>query len=662
VRAEVKGPPPLPRAYSRWRESPALEMDSQPTGARDQAPVPSGASSTLGQQSGRAEEQRLRAILETAQDAIVIADASGRIIDFNRAATRMFGRTSDEVLGEPLTILMPERFHAAHGAGLQRYLDTREPRVIGDTVELAARRANGAEFPIELSLASFEHDGETFFTGILSDISERKRAEEALRESQSKLIRSQQIARLGSWEWDIAADEVTWSDELHRLYGTSPDGFEASYEAFLERVHPADRPTVEAAITSALESGEPFEFDHRIVPPDGDVLVLHAEGQVVMDQEGNPIRMIGTGQDVTDRRRAEEVDRRLAAILAQSEDAIIAKDTEGVVTEWNKGAERLYGYSADEAIGKSISMLIPRDRAGEEWALLASVLEGRPIERYETFRLHKSGRRLAIWATISPVRDSSGAIVGAASIARDMTELKRTQLELERSNAELEQFAYITSHDLQEPLRSVTGFVQLLERRYRGELDDDADRFIGFIVDGVDRMQVLINDVLAYAGVGRAELRREPVDTHVTVERALALVQSAVAETSAEVDVGDLPTVDADSRSLVQLFQNLLSNAVKFTDGRRPRVEISARRRKGEWRFAVADNGIGIDGAHAERIFRMFQRLHPREQYGGTGIGLAICSRIVERHGGRIWCEPRTGGGTVFRFTIPDESEVMDGL
>jgi PAS domain S-box-containing protein len=608
-------------------------------------------------QPRRAEDRRLRAILETAHDAIVIADASGSIIDFNRAAERMFGLTSEEACGQPLTVLMPERFHAAHAAGLQRFLDTREARVIGGTVELAGKRADGEEFPVELSLASFEVDGEIYFTGILSDISSRKRAEEVLRTSELKLRRSQEIARLGSWEWDIPADEVTWSEELHRLYGTNPDEFEASYQGFLERVHPNDRDAVETAIATAYESGEPFEFDHRIVRSDGQVLTLHAEGHVVRNDADEPIRMLGTGQDVTERRRAELGLRRLAAIVSQSEDAIVAKDTDGVIREWNKGAEHLYGYSAEEAIGQSISMLIPRERAGEEWAVLASILEGRPIERYETVRLHKSGRRIDIWATISPIRDSGGTVVGASSIARDVTDLKRTQRQLERSNAELEQFAYIASHDLQEPLRSITGFVQLLERRYQGELDDDADRFIGYIVEGVDRMQALINDLLAYSRVGRGELEREPVDTSVTVERALALLHEAVNESGAEVDVGDLPTVQGDGRALLQVFQNLISNAVKFTDGGPPRVEVSARHRSGEWRFAVADNGIGIDAAHEERIFRMFQRLHPRERFVGTGIGLSICKRIVERHGGRIWCEPRPDGGTVFRFTIPDSPE-----
>ncbi len=202
--------------------------------------------------------------------------------------------------------------------------------------------------------------------------------------------------------------------------------------------------------------------------------------------------------------------------------------------------------------------------------------------------------------------------------------------------------------------------MQLLERRYQGRLDEDADQFIGFIVGGVERMQALIDDVLAYSRVGRGELRREPVDSGVAVERAVALLDAAVRQTGAEIEVGDLPTLDADARGLVQLFQNLISNALKFTDGRPPRVAVSAARRKDRWSFAVADNGIGIESDHQERVFRMFQRLHPREQYGGSGIGLAICKRIVERHDGRIWCESRPSGGALFQFTIPDEPEIVE--
>jgi PAS domain S-box-containing protein len=490
-----------------------------------------------------------------------------------------------------------------------------------------------------------------------TNITSLKEMQEELRRSQAGLNRSQEMAGLGSWEWDIEADVVTWSDELHRLYGTSPSEFEASYEAFLDRVHPDDRERVERAVKASFTSGEPFEFDHRVVRPDGGTLTLHAYGEVTRDEDGKPMAMAGTGQDVTLHRAAEDANRRLAAIVDQTEDAIVAKDPQGIITGWNHGAERLYRYSAEEAIGNSISMLFSPDRADEEWSILSRIVEGQTLDRYETVRRRKDGGEVEVWLTITPIRDADGTIVGASSIARDMGQLKRTQRDLERSNAELEEFAYVASHDLSEPLRSIGGFVQLLERRYKGQLDAEADSFIDFIGAGVDRLQALIDDLLSYSRAGQGQLRSEPVDSRQLVERTLASLDAVVREAGAEVELRDLPTLSTDPRVLGQLFQNLLSNAFKFTDGRQPHVEVSAEHEQDAWSFAVADNGIGVDPDKSERIFGMFQRLHAREEYGGTGIGLAICKRMVERVGGRIWCEPAAAGGTVFRFTIPDSEE-----
>jgi light-regulated signal transduction histidine kinase (bacteriophytochrome) len=254
----------------------------------------------------------------------------------------------------------------------------------------------------------------------------------------------------------------------------------------------------------------------------------------------------------------------------------------------------------------------------------------------------------------SIVRDLRATTRGEAKALADLAQANRG---LARSNTDLEEFAYVASHELQEPLRSVGGFTKLLEQRYRGRLDDEADGFIGYIVAGVGRMQALIDDLLRYSRSQQDELSYEPVDSRDLVGHTLTSLDAAVRETGAEVELGELPTLVADRRGLDQVFQNLLSNALKFGDGRPPRVTVSATQDDGAWTFAVADNGVGVDTANAERAFHMFQRLHSREKYAGTGMGLAICKRIVERHGGRISCEPRTGGGTVFRFTIPDALE-----
>jgi PAS domain S-box-containing protein len=560
----------------------------------------------------------------------------------------------DDILGKTDAELMPSDTASRLTAVKQEVLQTGQGRRI--EVEYQGGEAQ-AWFDVTLNPLRGPEGEVAGITAAATDITSLKQTQEELRKSQTGLNKSQKMARLGSWEWDIQADVVTWSDELHLLYGTSPSEFNPSSEAFIERVHPDDREAVERAIRHAHDSGEPFELDHRIVRPDGTTLTLNAYGEVMRDEQGNPVTMAGTGQDVTERRAAEEANHRLAAIVDQSEDAIVAKDPKGTITEWNRGAERLYQYSAEEAIGKSISIVIPQDRAGEDWMVLWRIMDGHAIQRYETIRRRKDGSTVEVWLTISPIRDADGVVVGASSIARDIAQLKQAQRNLERSNAELEEFAYVASHDLQEPLRTIGGFAQLLERRYKGQLDSEGDRFIDFIVTGVDRLQTLIDDLLSYSRAGWGEPQRVPVDSRGLVEGTLTSLDAVVREAGAEVELGELPTVSADAGLLVQVFQNLLSNALKFSNDRPPRVQVSAEHEDGGWTFAVADNGIGIDPADGERIFGMFTRLHGREEHGGTGIGLATSKRVIERLGGRIWCEPRPGGGTVFRFTVPESEE-----
>ena len=237
-------------------------------------------------------------------------------------------------------------------------------------------------------------------------------------------------------------------------------------------------------------------------------------------------------------------------------------------------------------------------------------------------------------------------------LARTTAELGRLNEELDRSNKELAQFASVASHDLQEPLRMVSSYTQLLSRRYKGRLDASADEFIAFAVDGANRMQTLINDLLAYSRVGTRGKEFEPTDCNAAFDQAVANLKSAIDESGAVVTHGPLPTVMADRMQIGQLLQNLIGNAVKYHGAEPPRVDFSAEQKGKEWVFSVSDNGIGIDPQFADRIFVVFQRLHTREEYPGTGIGLAICKKIVERHGGRIWVKSQLGSGATFYFTL----------
>jgi signal transduction histidine kinase len=298
------------------------------------------------------------------------------------------------------------------------------------------------------------------------------------------------------------------------------------------------------------------------------------------------------------------------------------------------------GYSKFPGFDWTVLVRLDRDRAyapinRRVWAIVSvGLLLVMPLAGF------------GIWASWRLIREQR-ILVASQQALKDSVD------ELSRSNSDLQQFAYVASHDLQEPLRMVASYVQLLARRYRGKLDSDADEFIAYAVDGAKRMQHLINDLLAYSRVTSQGQVFDPVDCNGVLEEVLNNLRVAVEESRAVVTHDPLPTVMADERQLGQLFQNLIGNAIKFHDAEPPNVHLSAEQRSGDWLFSVRDSGIGMDPQYAERIFVIFQRLHDREKYPGTGIGLAICKKIVERHGGHIWVVSQTGQGATFYFTLP---------
>ena len=363
-------------------------------------------------------------------------------------------------------------------------------------------------------------------------------------------------------------------------------------------------------------------------------------------------------------RERSKIAGRLASIVESSNDAVIGLDENSRIESWNRAAEALYGYSAAEMLGKPVTTLQPESHTQGDSGLVARIRRGERIAHFETQRRHKDGRLIDVSLTVSPIYDDTGKVVGASKTARDIGDRKRAEAaaaaaakELARSNRELEQFAYVASHDLQEPLRMVTSYTQLLARRYKGKLDPSADEFIAFIVDGVGRMQSLIQDLLAYSRVGSQGKSLVPVPLTRVLTTVTDQLKLAIADAEANVAHDELPTVRGDEGQLQQLFLNLLTNALKFRGDRPARVHIGASPDGDRWRVFVRDSGIGIDPQYSERIFEIFQRLHGRGEYPGTGIGLAICKKIVEWHGGRIWVEPAAGGGTVFYFTLARVSE-----
>jgi len=379
-------------------------------------------------------------------------------------------------------------------------------------------------------------------------------------------------------------------------------------------------------------------------------------------------RILGTSHTPSDIAHATTIgegERRYRALFERSRDAIWSVDHAGVITDANPAAAELLGYSLDDLVGLDTAILManPDDRR----RFRNEIAVDGTVKDFELQLRRKDGTVVDCIETFSVVEGDGGQVLGYQGIVRDITHLKRTQSALEeaianlkRSNEELEQFAYVASHDLQEPLRMVSSYTQLLEKRYGDALDEKAKGFIAYAVDGARRMQNLINDLLAYSRVQTRGGAFRKLDLNVALGQARANLAATIGEAQALVTHDELPVVTADEAQLVSVFQNLIGNAVKFRREETPRVHVSATAHDGGVEIAVRDNGIGIRGDFEDRVFVIFQRLHGRSEYPGTGIGLALCKRIVERHGGRIWFESAEGEGTTFRFTLPIRESEMD--
>ena len=363
---------------------------------------------------------------------------------------------------------------------------------------------------------------------------------------------------------------------------------------------------------------------------------------------------------VTELERQEETARLVLSAIDQSSEAIFVTDVAGIILYVNRSFEQTSGYAREELLGRTPGLLKSGQHPPSFYqAMWATLLSGQTY-RSRLVNKRKDGSLYQEEAHLAPVRNAHGTLTGFISVQTNITQfeeahrvLEATNQSLSLSNAELEQFAFVASHDLQEPLRSVSSCLQLLQKRYAGRLDERADEFIAHAVAGSRRMRDLIDDLLTLSQINAASVTRVATDSAAVLELVRADLAHAIAESGAQLTHEGLPMVIAAPQMLGQLFQNLIGNALKFRDDRPAVVRVSACREGDEWVFAVSDQGIGIQPQHFERIFRLFQRLHTRDEYAGTGLGLAICQKIVERHGGRIWVDSQPGHGSTFFFTLP---------
>jgi PAS domain S-box-containing protein len=500
--------------------------------------------------------------------------------------------------------------------------------------------------------------------GTLQDVTELKRTEQQLSSALERVRLATAAASMGIWEWNESSGALVWDETMYQVYGIAHRDFPGALQAWRSSVHPEDLPEFERRLATALGGGGDFDMDFRIVRPDNQVRHIRGTAVVHRSPEGRLRRTVGVNIDVTAQRAAESALRANEALLrefvkhAPAAIAMLDRDV-----RYLQASDRwLTDYKLDGSsiIGKSHYEVFPD--IPQRWRELHQrVLRGSVEKCDEDPFPRADGRTEWLQWESRPWRRADGSIGGLIFFTQVITarkemelELRTRRLELERSNQDLEQFAYVASHDLQEPLRAVAGCGQILKRRYgQGKLEPAAVELIDHMVEGAARMQALILDLLAFSRVGARGHDLVAIESRDALERAVRLLEGALTESHAQLDISALPRVRGDADQLTQLFQNLMGNALKYHGPEPVRIQIAAETLPQYHQFSVRDNGIGIEPEYYDKIFVLFQRLHTREEYPGTGIGLAICKKIVERHGGRIWVESEVGRGSSFYFTLP---------
>lgn len=788
----------------------------------------------------------LASILESSDDAIISEDLNGVIRSWNKGAERLFGYSAEEAIGMPVAMLAtPERLEE-----IPTIIDRLRRGEKIDHYQTQRKTKDGRVLDISLTISPIQGpSGRT--------IGASKIARDITREKQAAVLQERLAAIVESSDDVIISKDLngiirSWNKGAERLFGYTAEeaiGRPVSMLAVPERLE--EMPS----IIERIRRGERVDhYETKRQTKDGRVLDISLTVSPLRDASGTIVGASKIARDITDLKRRAELQERLAAIVASSDDAIISKDLNGIIRSWNQGAERIFGYTADEAIGRPVTMLAVPERVEEIPNIIERIRRGEKVDHYETKRQTKDGRVLDISLTVSPIRDSSGTIIGASKIARDVTEQKRlseeraqaykreqearqtaellnqvgrmlaaelniesltqkvtdlaTQLvgaqfgalfhnvtndqgesyllytisgvprehfskfpmprntkvfaptfagsgvvcsdditkdprygqnppyhgmpeghlpvrsylavpvvsrtgevlgglffghekvgvfreqhedlligvaaqaaialdnarlfseskraqealaqsneELRQANADLEQFAYSASHDLKEPLRMVAIYSQILQRKYGPGLDESAMEYLDKVLTGAKRMDTLVQDLLAYAKSSAPLDSQEAVptiDAEAVFEQAVSNLSRSIEESGAAIEKGSLPTLRVMEVHLLQLFQNLIENAIKYRGDKPPRIKVEAARERNQWRICVHDNGIGIAPQYRDQVFGIFKRLHTSDRYSGTGIGLAICQRLVNRYGGRIWVDSAgEGQGSTFCFTLP---------
>ena len=607
---------------------------------------------------------RLTALFESGIIGAVVGTFDGRIIEINDTLLETLGYTRAEMLsGE---VRWPTLTPLEWRLGDMQAIETLRKQGVLPVREKEYLRKDGQRVPVMVGTTVLGDEAISF----VLDVTHNKQAALAIAHlGQVRASEAQFRALLEAVPDGViiagADGQIVFANgQAERLFGYArADMIGKPVELLVpERFregHPDHRRDYSAEPQVRAMGGKRELFGRR---QDGTELPVEVSLSPLQTRQG--LLVISSIRDISERQRSDELRFRLAAIVESSGDAIIGKTLEGVITSWNDAASRIFGYTADEVVGKSITVLIPPDRGHEEKEILAKLSRGERIEQFDTVRLRKDGRKIDVSLTSSPVRDSNGRLVGASKIVRDISDRRKAEVALaqakemaEAASRELEAFSYSVAHDLRAPLRAMNGFASLLLQGYADKVDAQGQDWLREIVHNAKKMAELIDALLALARLTRSELKVEVVDFSSLARDVIAQLRRLEPEREVETRIEEGVEAEADPRLARALLDNLLGNSWKFTS-RTPNALIEFGVTHGDrgLTFFVRDNGAGFDMNYVGKLFAPFQRLHGGAEFAGTGIGLATSMRIVLRHGGRIWAEGTVGHGATFSFTLPSRN------
>jgi PAS domain S-box-containing protein len=616
----------------------------------------------------RESEARLRAVWECASDAMALSDPDGIVLDANQAYLDLYGYTAEEIIGHNFAIIFPEEMREV---AVEQYKDVFTNPEIPPAFESIVRRGDGTERVVESRIGFITPEGAQGSTGttrtamlsVIRDITERTRAEEELRESQRFVQHIAETLPGILYVFDLdQRRNVFINREVTAILGYSKDDIVALGDQVMGTLmHPEDFTPLEDVRRRLhnVKDEQVLEWEYRMRHKDGGWRWLHSwETVFKRSGDGAAKQILGVAEDVTSSKLMEmalrENQARLEATQVMTRTGGWEIDAATLTLTWTEEIYRIHevDQSYVPMLEDALNFFLPKARPLLKEAMTKALGQGAPFDLELPFITGKGRRR---WVRIlGHAVMEDGAVIRVIGAFQDVTARRESQETLLRQAQELKAFASTLSHDLREPLRMVIGFLDLLRARCEDALDEQACDYIHYAVDGAERMRAMIDDLLSYSRLDACRLPAGPTDAGAILAEVLDDLQFVVAESDAVISCDTLPIVVVDPTQLRQVFQNLLQNALKFhDDGEPPRVHVGAQRDGSMWVFSVRDNGIGLATDHPEEIFQIFRRLHTREEFEGTGMGLAICKKVVERHGGGIWVESEIGEGSTFYFSLP---------